>query len=161
MDSLRRILVTEPADPSALPIVLDELRSRNQVEEVIQIAERALAAMPDNFFALDALAWARIQRGEHAQAKQALHAALASLRNLGVERPFGRLAKLSLQVMRAIARLRLLPKRLSRMPSPDAIETNSAEWATCWRTWALAYLAWCEREENLKNEPGRPTSGCS
>jgi tetratricopeptide (TPR) repeat protein len=55
IDAFRRILAAEPADPSALPMVLDDLRRRKQVDEAIPIAERALAEMPDSFFALDAL----------------------------------------------------------------------------------------------------------
>ncbi len=161
MDAFRRILTTEPADPSALPMVLDDLRQRSQVNEAIPIAERALVAMPDNFFALDALAWARIQRGEHTQAKDAIDKAVVSLSDLGVERPFKRPARLMLRIVLMLARLPLLLKGQSRVPSVHAIETGSAEWVARWRAWAQSYLEWYEHEQNPQRGAGRPTSGCS
>jgi tetratricopeptide (TPR) repeat protein len=146
MDALRRILATEPADPSALPMVLDSLRRNGQFDEVIAVAQRALAVMPDNFFALDGLAWARMQRGEHQQAKQAIDQALASLRDLGLDRPFGRAAKLSIGAVRLVGHLPFLRKALPQVPEIREMQRSSAEWAEGWRTWANNYVQWYERE---------------
>jgi tetratricopeptide (TPR) repeat protein len=146
VDAFGRILARDPADPSALPMVLNDLRSRRQPDEVIATAQRALAAMPDNFFALDALAWARIRRGEHDQAKHAIDRALLSLRDLGVEKPLGWAASLSIGVVRLAARLPLLRRTLPHVPAAQEIQARSAEWVAGWRTWAYNYLEWYERE---------------
>jgi tetratricopeptide (TPR) repeat protein len=57
--------------------LLEEVRKQTSVDLLIRVAEQMRRAFPDSREALDALAWGRIQTGEHAEAAKLLKAALA------------------------------------------------------------------------------------
>ena len=57
--------------------LLDEVRKQTGVDLVLRVAEQMRRAFPDSREALDALSWAKIQTGEHAEAAKLLKAALA------------------------------------------------------------------------------------
>ena len=56
--------------------LLEEVRRQTGVDLVLRVAEHMRRAFPDSREALDALAWAKIQTGEHAEAVKYLKAAL-------------------------------------------------------------------------------------
>ncbi len=57
--------------------LLEEVRRQTGVDLVLRVAEQMRRAFPDSREALDALAWAKIQTGEHAEAAKLIKAALA------------------------------------------------------------------------------------
>lgn len=56
--------------------LLEEVRKQDGVDLVLRVAEQFRRAFPDSREALEALAWAKIQSGEHAEAAKFLKAAL-------------------------------------------------------------------------------------
>jgi tetratricopeptide (TPR) repeat protein len=142
IDTYRTILVSDPADPAALPMVLADLRRSGDARQAVATAERALAAMPDNFFALDGLAWARIELGEHARAKAAVERAIQSLDSLKVGQPIGILGRVALSVVRFVGSIPVLGARVPEIPSAATINARADRGLAEWRGWANGYLAW-------------------
>jgi tetratricopeptide (TPR) repeat protein len=159
MDAYRSILASDPADPAALPLVLDDLRRDGKARQAIETAERALAAMPDNFFALDGLAWARIELGEYSQAKAAVEQAIHSLDTLNPGKPIGRLERVAVGVVRFLGSIPGLGGRVPRVPSAAAINADAARGLAEWKRWANDYLTWYDSERGEGAAGGRPTSG--
>jgi len=56
--------------------LLEEVRRQTGVDLVLRVSEHMRRAFPDSREALDALAWAKLQTGEHAEAAKLLKAAL-------------------------------------------------------------------------------------
>jgi tetratricopeptide (TPR) repeat protein len=150
MDTYRRILAADPTDQAALPMVLSDLRREGEAEQVVALAERALAVMPDAFFALDALARARIDRGEYAEARAEIIRALRSLETLSPGRPFGASARVVLGLVRIIGCIPGLRSRVPRVPKAGTIEDSASRGLAEWRKWANDHLAWYENEHGSK-----------
>jgi tetratricopeptide (TPR) repeat protein len=149
METYRAILASDPADPAALPMVLDDLRRDGKAQQAIDTAERALAAMPDNFFALDGLAWARIELGDHGQAKAAVERAIHSLETLNPGKPLGPVVRAVLGMVRFLGFIPGLGGRVPRIPSSASINADAGRGLAEWRQWANAYLAWYDHEHGV------------
>jgi tetratricopeptide (TPR) repeat protein len=142
----QNILASDPGDPAALSAVLSELRRGGEALQAIEVAERALAAMPDNFMALDGLAWARIQRGEHEQARTVVERAIVTFEALKPGKPLGALERLALGTVRLLGTMPGLRSRVPRIPSAASVDADAARGLADWRKWANDYLAWYEQK---------------
>jgi tetratricopeptide (TPR) repeat protein len=157
MDTYRAILATDPTDPAALPMVLDDLRSNGKAQQVVDTAKRALAAMPDNFFALDGLAWALIELGDYGEAKATIESAIQSLEALNLGKPLGPLERVALGVVRFLGSIPGVRSRVPRIPSAATIEADAARSSAEWRQWANDHLSWYDSKQTEGSSSGRPT----
>jgi tetratricopeptide (TPR) repeat protein len=142
----RRVLESDPGDPAALIAVLQDCRTRGDAVEAIVAANRALARDAANFIALDGLAWAYLEQGDHHQAKAAIERAIGALDGLDSQAAFRGLPGVMVSVVRLFLRLPGLRSRYPRLRSTSEMEAEAARGIAEWRTWALEYLAWYDRE---------------
>jgi tetratricopeptide (TPR) repeat protein len=147
IETYRTILVSDPADAAALPMVLSDLRRSGKAQEAVDTAERTLAVMPDNFFALDGLAWAQIELGEYALAKATVERAIQSLDGLKVGDPIGVVGRVALGFARFVGSIPVLGNRVPRVPSAATINASAARGLQDWRRWANGYLAWYDTQQ--------------
>lgn len=141
----RRILDSDPSHFTALFTVLEDCRQRRDVAEAIVLANRALACDSTSFIALDGLAWAYLKQGDHHQAKAAIERALQAIDGFDVGGAF-RSARIMIWVVRLVLRLPGLRRRYPHLRSNSEMEAQAARGIAEWKTWALQYLAWYDRE---------------
>ena len=137
----REILQSEPDDPAALSVVLQDARIRSAVDETALYAQAALSRMPANFLALDALAWVHISRGEHHQAKVFVERAMQSGQELKLGAPPSLGMKISITIARVIVAI-IRRRRLRAVAPVSAAVGSGSRWYAEWKQWALNYLSW-------------------
>jgi tetratricopeptide (TPR) repeat protein len=146
----RHILESEPVDPAALISVLQHCRAQARVEEAVAVATRALDHDPNHFIALDGLAWAYLQRGEHDRAMPVVAHAIRSFDALNLGAPTGRglrmtmgITRMLLHVVRACSPT--MRRRYANLRSSDDAVASASSGLSEWRTWATGYLDWYSR----------------
>lgn len=138
----RRALDSDPIDPPALIAVLQDCRRRRAVAEAIETATQALSLDPSNFTALDGLAWAYLQQGDHRRAKPVVERAVQAFDALNTSAAFKGVSRFLIGALRLLARLPGLRSHLPTVPPTSELEQSAAHGLANWRTWALDYLAW-------------------
>jgi tetratricopeptide (TPR) repeat protein len=146
IEEFQAVLRADPIDPAALVAVLDDYRRRGAVDDAIRVGNRALELSPANFPALDGLAWAYIQQGEHDLAKDAIERALAASGGLDCNSAFRGFPRLILGALRLAARFPGLRSHLPTLPPTTVMAASATQSMAEWKSWALEYLAWYERE---------------
>jgi hypothetical protein len=126
--------------------VLQDACKRGDRAEVTTIAHRTLAGDPYNFVALDALIWACLQAGDHAQAKLAVERAVASLEVLDTKHVYEGGVGNALNVLHWITSLPWFRRRMPTVPTAQEMAEGAARKRAEWKAWASAYLAWYESE---------------
>jgi tetratricopeptide (TPR) repeat protein len=136
----RDVLRRDPADDSALLVVLADCRRRGAVDEAIQFATRALAIDSSHFMALRTLGWAYVTQGDHAAAGPVVARALLRYNELRLSEPVGVLRGLD-SAFDFAARLPWIRRCWPRFPERSSLADTTAEALTAWREWAEHYLS--------------------
>jgi tetratricopeptide (TPR) repeat protein len=143
----RTIVESDPNDPAAFPLVVNDYRKRGKAAEVVALSQRALKQEPSNFIALDALVWAYVSQGDHHRARPTLEQASRALAGLKLEDlSTSPGLRVSLAATRALSQLPGLRQRLRVVPTLEQFSSETDRYVSEWNAWAAAYFAWYAQE---------------
>jgi tetratricopeptide (TPR) repeat protein len=138
-DCYRAIAAADPEQWPALLMLAHCHECQGQHAEELAAAMRVVAAHPNEFLALQSMARACVNSGDHHTAKLYVDRALARVPPALSRRE----ERYFLFCVRAIvAVMRLLPRYRRRLGLAQALKLSPTESHREWKAWAHEYLAW-------------------